>query len=354
MVNSLPKLFFVRARARAQRRKREEKRREEKTQKQTTRAMADADENAKNISHQHRLAVKAAKTNKGKRAIEKTAPKRKEVAAKTLLLLHGALTSDVLKSLINDLSQMKYGENHRMNRKNPGIRPFEGGGEVSLEFFAEKSHSACFAFANHQKKKRPNAITFGRFYNHKIYDCVEMMINGESFMSINNFGSVASSTTIGSKPCMMFLGDKFETDAHLKQLKNVFTDIFRGRVVTRINLKGIDRAIVVTALEDGKTILFRQFAIKYKKSGTRLPKVHLEEMGPRFDAIIGRVKLHPPDVEREAMRVDKTLLKEEKSNALSQGVSDKIGKIYVHKQTEGLDEINRRKSLKGGLKKKEK
>ena len=112
------------------------------------------------------------------------------MAAKTLLLLHGALTSDVLKSLINDLSQMKYGENHRMNRKNPGIRPFEGGGEVSLEFFAEKSHSACFAFANHQKKKRPNAITFGRFYNHKIYDCVEMMVNGESFMSINNFGSV--------------------------------------------------------------------------------------------------------------------------------------------------------------------
>ena len=29
-------------------------------------------------------------------------------------------------------------------------------------------------------------------------------------------------------------------------------------------------------------------------------------------------------------------------------MSDKIGKIYVHKQTEGLDEINRRKRLKGG------
>ena len=100
--------------------------------------------------------------------------------------------------------------------------------------------------------------------------------------------------------------------------------------------------------------MFRQFAIKYKKSGTRLPKVHLEEMGPRFDATLGIVKLPPPDVEREAMRVDKTLVKEEKANALSQGISDKVGKIYVHKQTEGLDEINRRKSLKGGLKKKEK
>ena len=346
--------MFSFERARVHRGEREREKRERETQKQTTRAMADADENAKNISHQHRLAVKAAKTNKGKRAIEKTAPKRKEVAAKTLLLLHGALTSDVLKSLINDLSQMKYGENHRMNRKNPGIRPFEGGGEVSLEFFAEKSHPLASRLLITQKKKRPNAITFGRFYNHKIYDCVEMMINGESFMSINNFGSVASSTTIGSKPCMMFLGDKFETDAHLKQLKSDIHGHISRESETRINLKGIDRAIVVTALEDGKTILFRQFAIKYKKSGTRLPKVHLEEMGRTGTEIIGRVKLPPPDVEREAMRVDKTLLKEEKSNALSQGVSDKIGKIYVHKQTEGLDEINRRKSLKGGLKKKEK
>ena len=311
-------------------------------------------DSSRNISQTHHLAVKAAKTNKGKRAIEKNAPRRKEVAAKTLMLLHGAVTSEVLKSLINDLSQMKYGENHKMNRKNPGIRPFEGGGEVSLEFFAEKSHSATFAFANHQKKKRPHAITFGRFYNHKIYDCVEMMVNGETFVPIIKFGNAAASTTIGSKPCMMFLGDKFETDANLRQLKNVFADVFRGRVVSRINLKGIDRAIVITALEDGKTILFRQFAIKYKKSGTRLPKVHLEEMGPRFDATLGRVKLPPPDVEREAMRVDKTLVKEEKTNAMSQGISDKVGKIYVHKQTEGLDEINRRKSLKGGLKKKEK
>ena len=81
--------------------------------------------------------MKAAKTNKGKRAIEKNAPRRKEVAAKTLMLLHGAVTSEVLKSLINDLSPMKYGENHTMNRKTPGIRPFEGGGVVSMEFVAE-------------------------------------------------------------------------------------------------------------------------------------------------------------------------------------------------------------------------
>ena len=40
-----------------------------------------------------------------------------------------------------------------------------------------------------------------------------MMVNGETFVPIIKFGNAAASTTIGSKPCMMFLGDKFETDA---------------------------------------------------------------------------------------------------------------------------------------------
>ena len=69
---------------------------------------------------------------------------------------------------------MKYGENHRMNRKNPGIRPFEGGGEVSLEFFAEKSHSACFAFANHQKKK-----TTKRHYVWQILQSQDLRLRGD-------------------------------------------------------------------------------------------------------------------------------------------------------------------------------
>jgi hypothetical protein len=37
-------------------------------------------DSSRNISQTHHLAVKAAKTNKGKRAIEKNAPRRKEVS----------------------------------------------------------------------------------------------------------------------------------------------------------------------------------------------------------------------------------------------------------------------------------
>jgi len=292
-------------------------------------------------------AKKVAKTNKGRRELQRRQPHRKEIAAKSLLCLHGGCTSDVLKSLINDIAMMKYGECHKMNKKNANIRPFEGGGEVSLEFYAEKSNASTFAFASHQKKKRPNSLTLGRFYNHQLYDAVELLV--ENFEQISKFGKVASSATVGSKPCMLFLGDRFETDSTMKMLKNIITDIFRGRVVSRINLKGIDRSIVVSATDDGK-ILFRQFAIKYKKSGTRLPLVHLDEMGPRFDAKVGRARPPPVDLEREALKVDKRILKEEKAQLDNGGIKDKVGKIHVQKQT-GLEDVNRARNLKGGLKK---
>ena len=210
------------------RERREERReRREKRRRKTTRAMADADENAQNISHQLRLAVKAAKTKQREKSHRKNCPEEERSGGEDFVVIARCFNVRRVKIVDKRFVTNEIRRKPQDEPENPGIRPFEGGGEVSLEFFAEKS-VACFAFANHQKKKRPNAITFGRFYNHKIYDCVEMMVNGESFMSINNFGSVASSTTIGSKPCMMFLGDKFETDAHLKQLKSVFTDIFRG------------------------------------------------------------------------------------------------------------------------------
>ena len=37
--------------------------------------------------------------------------------------------------------------------------------------------------------------------------------------------------------------------------------------VTTINLKGLDRVVFVTYVPDTKRVLFRQYNVKYKKSG---------------------------------------------------------------------------------------
>jgi ribosome production factor 2 len=45
--------------------------------------------------------------------------------------------------------------------------------------------------------------------------------------------------------------------------------------VESINLAGVDRVVACTALTDG-LLLLRQYVVKLKKSGTKLPRVELQ------------------------------------------------------------------------------
>ena len=53
-------------------------------------------------------------------------------------------------------------------------------------------------------------------------------------------------------------------------------------------------------------IHMRCYLIRTKKGGEKLPKVDLEEMGPRIDFRVGRVHESDPEMMKEAMRRPKT------------------------------------------------
>ena len=277
------------------------------------------------------MILKKAKTPLGKRSLMKKAPKLVETEGKMCLLLHGGKSSQVLKDLVTDIGVLKKGECHKLTRKNEGIRPFEGGGETSLEFFAQKADAGAFMLGTDQKK-RPDCLTVGRFFDYHLFDMVELLVT--NYKGINAFGNVASQTVLGSKPCMVFLGDRFETEPAMKLAKNILMDIFRGRPATRVNLKGVDRVIICTALQN--KVLFRQCAIKYKKSGTRMPKVELHEMGPSFDFTLGRHQEAPSDVKKQAYAKPKGGKKVK--NVEHDSLEGKVGRVYVEKQT-GLEEM---------------
>jgi ribosome production factor 2 len=111
------------------------------------------------------------KNARAKRALAKRAPKTVEVL-KRALLLHSGKTSGVMKSLLCDLGAMKAGESLKLSRKNEGVRPFEGGGEASLEFLTRKADCSLFALASHSKK-RPHNLVLGRTYDSHLLDMVE-------------------------------------------------------------------------------------------------------------------------------------------------------------------------------------
>ena len=200
-----------------------------------------------------------------------------------------------------------------------------------LEFFAQKADAGAFVLGTHQKK-RPDCLTVGRFFDYHLFDMVELLVR--NYKPMDSFGSVGNSAVLGSKPCMVFLGDRFETEPALRMAKNVLMDIFRGKPATRINLKGVDRVIICTALEEA--VMFRQCVIRYKKSGTRLPKVELEEMGPSFDFVVGRHQEPPPDVKKQAYA--KAKIGKKVKNVEHDSLEGKVGRIYVEKQT-GLEEL---------------
>ena len=118
------------------------------------------------------LQVLKPKTRRGARALLKRAPRLVE-ELKKVLLLHGGKSSAVLKDVLSDLGALKRGECLKLSRKNEAVRPFESGGEGSLEFLCLKADCSLFCLANHSKK-RPHNLVLGRMFDFKILDMLEL------------------------------------------------------------------------------------------------------------------------------------------------------------------------------------
>jgi len=220
------------------------------------------------------------------------------------------------------------------------------------------------AIANHTKK-RPNDFTIGRLYNYHMLDLVQFEVSNYAPLSSFNVEKSAS----GSKPCFILSGEAFNTSEDMKIIGNMFVDFFRGQQVDQINLQGLDHVIILTANDD-KTILFRHYHIKLKKSGSKvscyynyhwqvslkletlneyfqIPRVELEEMGPRMDLTVRRTQFASDDLRREANRKPRALEARKKKNKSENDLNEQLGRVYVPHQE--IDKMPTNKDLKKGL-----
>lgn len=273
--------------------------------------------------------IKTPKTPRAKRELEKRAPKLVENGKKTLIL-QGTKTSNVLNSVLTEIYHLKKGTARRYTKKNDNIRPFESGGETSLEFFSLKTDCSLFVFGSHSKK-RPNNLVLGRTYDHHIYDLVEVGI--ENFKSMESFSyDKKLGPRVGSKPFITFIGDGFENVEELKHLKEVLLDLFREEVVENLNLAGIDRVYVCAAVSPN-TVLFTHYALRLKRSGTVVPRMELVEVGPSMDFVVRRHRLPNDALKKEAMKTAASEQPKKKmKNVGRDAIQGKIGKIYIPDQ----------------------
>nr|AAM63614.1 unknown [Arabidopsis thaliana] len=274
------------------------------------------------------MEIRTPKTGKAKRVLESRAPKLVETGKKTLIL-HGTKTSATLSSVMTELYRLKKGGAIRYSRRNENIRPFESGGETSLEFFSQKTDCSIFVYGSHTKK-RPDNLVLGRMYDHQVYDLIEVGI--ENFKSLRAFSYYKKfAPHEGTKPFICFIGEGFENVSELKHLKEVLTDLFRGEVVDNLNLTGLDRAYVCSAISPTKVFL-THCALKLKKSGSIVPRMELVEVSPSMDLVIRRNRLPNDSLMKEAMRTSKDKPKKKEKNVDQDAVLGKTGKIYMPDQ----------------------
>ncbi|EPE31597.1 hypothetical protein GLAREA_12353 [Glarea lozoyensis ATCC 20868] len=282
---------------------------------------------------------------RSKRALDKKAPKPTE-NPKTTLFLRFTTCSQVVQDALTDLHQLRIPLAKKFTKKN-AIHPFEDA--ASFEFFSEKNDASILVFGS-SSKKRPHAITLARTFGYKLLDMLELYLDPDSFRKLAQFKN--KKCAVGLKPMLLFAGTPFESPVtnEYTLAKSFFTDFFKGEPADKVDVEGLQYIVSISAREevDGEetkpSIHLRVYLIRTKRSGQKLPRVEVEEMGPRMDFRVGRVKEADESMLKEALRKARTSAERPKKNISTDIVGDKMGRIHLGKQD--LKELQTRK-MKG-------
>lgn len=239
------------------------------------------------------------------------------------------------------------------HKKNENIRPFES--TESLEFLANKNEAGVVVFGS-SSKKRPNCITLMRVFDSKTLDMCEMMLlpgeSGEDAVPAMN--NLVMQIGVGLRPMLIFAGSPWDDETSMAHvmLKSMFTDMFKGEESDKIDVEGLQYALMVAAEEPAQglapVIHLRWYKLRTKRSGHKLPRVELDEIGPKLDFKIGRLQEAPRDVMKEAMKQGKRPNEEVKlkKNIGMDAIGDKVGRVHLAKQDLGGLQTRKMKGLK--------
>ncbi|KCV72816.1 hypothetical protein H696_00394 [Fonticula alba] len=272
---------------------------------------------------------KKAKTAKGKRVLDAKAPLIVE-NPKSAIFLRGIQTNEVSLGALRDLYSLKKPNAVLFSRKNQ-ISPFEDAS--SLEFFSDKNDTSLFCLAS-SNKKRPSNLVFGRFFNHRLMDMIEVGIT--NFKSIQEFKS--STIGVGGKHMFLFNGQVFDVNPQMRLFKEIILDFFRGEAIDQVDLRALTTS-------SRNKIFFRVYTAQLKKSGQRLPRVELEEMGPSMDLVLRRHKEASAEVRKAALKVNRTLQPKKEKNVTKDDIGS-YGRIHMERQDLSQLQTRKMKALK--------
>jgi len=288
------------------------------------------------------LGKRAPKTRRGKKILRDREPKIVE-DAKTSLVVRGSKCSESVRQLLQDLHTVRQPLSTLFMRKHPE-HPFEDVGK--LEHMCNKFDHGLFLFGS-SSKKRPFRLIIGRLFQMKLLDMQEF--NVDSFKSLRSFPASKNEPPQGSKPLMVFQGSAFETDERAKRAKSLLLDYFSGPRPRRIMVEGMSH-VIVCSCSDGTSssskpalgtaatpppISVTRYRVELLKSGSKLPRVELHEVGPRFRLLLDRTREPDRDRWKMSIKVPKAAKPTKVKNITTETMGKRKGKIHLGKQDFG-------------------
>jgi len=267
--------------------------------------------------------LKKPKTQRGKRILKERGPQLVE-NAKFSLVVAGRNCSNQVALLLRDLYALRKPAASFVKLRSEEIRPLED--ETQVERFTRKSNAGLFLSGSHSKK-RPVNLVFGRMFDNNLLDLAEFKVVAHKLAS--EFSS-KHGITLGTKPCIAVNGSEFETNPVLSRIKNIFIDFFHGEDADKIRLAGMEHLISISHVDN--VIYFRSYRILLNKSGTRLPKVELEEVGPSLDLTLDRYRFASDTLWKQATLTPKQLKSKKLKNVSKDVFGSTVGQLHVEHQ----------------------
>jgi len=268
--------------------------------------------------------LKKPKTQRGKRILKERGPQLVE-NSKFSLVLAGRNCSNEVALLLRDLYALRKPSASFVRLRSEEIRPLED--ETQIERFTRKSNAGLFLSGSHSKK-RPVNLVFGRIFDGNMLDLAEFRVLAHKLA-----GEFESSISLGTKPCIAINGSEFETNPVLSRIKNIFIDFFHGDDVEKIRLAGMEHLISISHVDN--VIYIRSYRILLQKSGSRLPKVELEEVGPRLDLALDRHRFASDALWKQATRTPSQLKSKKLKNVSKDIFGSTVGQLHVEHQDLG-------------------
>jgi ribosome production factor 2 len=282
--------------------------------------------------------ARAPRTARGKRALERREAKDVE-NPKNNLILRGNKSTPEVSSLLRDLDSIRKPLSTLFIRRH-AYHPFEDIGQI--EKLCKNYDHSMFTFGS-SSKKRPFRLIIGRLFDYSLLDMQEFTVR--KYVPIVNFKT--REIAVGSKPLVVFQGAAFESDDRCKRTKSLLLDLFSGPRPEQVLAEGIDQAVVCSVIDDPPkdgsssgppAVLVRRFRLKMLKSGGKLPRIELEEMGPRFELTVDRAREPEKERWKMAIKVPKSVKPTKVKNIKRDKLARKRGNIHLGKQD--MDKIH--------------